>query len=90
MYGKVDEVPQTELTPFHPQSPYGVAKLYAYWLVVNYRESYSMFASNGVLFHHESPRRGGTFVTKKVVDSLAEIFSGKQEKVVLGKVMNSK
>ena len=76
--------PQNECTPFHPKSPYGIAKLYAYWITVNYRESYGMHASNGILFNHESPRRGGTFVTKKVCDAAARIKLGKQETLQLG------
>ena len=66
LFGQVAEVPQKETTPFYPRSPYGVAKLYAYWVVINYREAYGMFASNGILFNHESPRRGETFVTRKI------------------------
>eukprot|EP00928_Gymnodinium_smaydae_P003428 TRINITY_DN1122_c0_g1_i2.p2 TRINITY_DN1122_c0_g1~~TRINITY_DN1122_c0_g1_i2.p2 ORF type:complete len:380 (-),score=80.81 TRINITY_DN1122_c0_g1_i2:214-1284(-) len=84
LYGLVQEVPQTETTPFYPRSPYAVAKLYAYWMIVNYREAYNMFASNGILFNHESPRRGGTFVTKKVTASVARIAAGKQKTLVLG------
>jgi GDPmannose 4,6-dehydratase len=84
LYGKVQEIPQTEKTPFYPRSPYGVAKLYAYWIVVNYREAYGMFAVNGILFNHESPRRGGNFVTKKVTDAVAKIKAGKQDRVTLG------
>merc|ERR1719204_3091524 len=84
LYGLVQEVPQRETTPFYPRSPYAVAKLYAYWMVVNYREAYGMFASNGILFNHESPRRGGTFVTKKVTASVARIAAGKQKTLVLG------
>lgn len=84
LYGLVQEVPQKETTPFYPRSPYAVAKLYAYWMVVNYREAYGMFASNGILFNHESPRRGGTFVTKKVTASVARIAAGKQNVIVLG------
>ena len=76
--------PQSEDTPFYPKSPYGVAKLYAYWLTVNYRESYGMFACNGILFNHESPRRGETFVTKKITKGVANIFNGKQEFIKLG------
>merc|ERR1712146_393679 len=66
LYGKVREIPQTEMTPFYPRSPYGVAKQYAYWIIINYREAYNMFACNGILFNHESPRRGPTFVTRKI------------------------
>ncbi|KAF4653943.1 hypothetical protein FOL47_010222 [Perkinsus chesapeaki] len=84
LYGLVAETPQTETTPFHPRSPYGVSKLYAYWIVVNFRESYGMFACNGILFNHESPRRGGTFVTKKVTDAVASIVAGRQKDLVLG------
>merc|ERR1712039_984793 len=84
LYGKVQQIPQTEVTPFYPRSPYAVAKLYAYWIVVNYREAYDMFATNGILFNHESPRRGGTFVTKKVTSTVARIAAGKAEKLVLG------
>jgi len=76
--------PQNELTPFYPKSPYGVAKLYAYWICVNYRESYGLYASNGILFNHESPRRGETFVTKKITKAVANIIKKKQEKLVLG------
>ncbi|HYO94880.1 MAG TPA: GDP-mannose 4,6-dehydratase [Polyangiaceae bacterium] len=84
LYGKVQEIPQTEKTPFYPRSPYGVAKLYGYWLVVNYRESYGLFAANGILFNHESPRRGENFVTRKVTLGVARIRLGRQEKLVLG------
>jgi GDPmannose 4,6-dehydratase len=84
LYGKVAEMPQSEMTPFHPRSPYGVAKLYAYWIVVNYRESYGAFACNGILFNHESPRRGEIFVTRKVTRALAAIKLGQQEELVLG------
>lgn len=84
LYGKVQEIPQTETTPFYPRSPYGVAKLYAYWTIVNYREAYDIFASNGILFNHESPRRGKTFVTKKITREAARIVSGKAEKLILG------
>jgi len=84
LYGKVQEIPQTEKTPFYPRSPYGVAKLYAYWIVVNYRESYGMHASNGILFNHESPRRGETFVTRKITRAVAKISLGLQELVELG------
>ncbi|CAI2176117.1 17233_t:CDS:2 [Funneliformis geosporum] len=86
LYGKVLETPQSETTPFYPRSPYGVAKLYAYWIVVNYREAYNMFACNGVLFNHESPRRGRTFVTRKISRAVAEISLGKQECLWLGNV----
>ena len=84
MYGKVQEVPQRETTPFYPRSPYGAAKLYSYWLTVNYRESYGMFACNGILFNHESPRRGETFVTRKVTRTAARIKAGLEKKVYLG------
>jgi len=84
LYGLVQEVPQKETTPFYPRSPYGAAKLYAYWMTVNYRESYNMFACNGILFNHESPRRGGTFVTKKITRALANIVAKKQDKLFLG------
>lgn len=84
MYGKVQEVPQTEKTPFYPRSPYGVAKLYAYWIIVNYREAYDLFACNGILFNHESPRRGGTFVTRKITQAVARIKHGIQKKLLLG------
>jgi len=84
LYGLVQEVPQRETTPFYPRSPYACAKLYGYWIVTNYREGYNMFATNGILFNHESPRRGGTFVTKKVTATVARIMAGKQDKIVLG------
>ncbi|MGG3006517.1 GDP-mannose 4,6-dehydratase [Geobacillus stearothermophilus] len=84
LYGKVQEVPQKETTPFYPRSPYGVAKLYAYWITKNYRESYGMFAVNGILFNHESERRGETFVTRKITLAAARIAQGKQEKLYLG------
>ncbi len=84
MFGLVKEVPQTELTPFHPRSPYGVAKVYSYWQAVNYREAYGMFISNGILFNHESPRRGETFVTRKVTRAATRISLGLQEKLYLG------
>jgi GDPmannose 4,6-dehydratase len=84
MYGKAQEVPQRETTPFYPRSPYGAAKLYSYWLTVNYRESYGMFACNGILFNHESPRRGETFVTRKVTRAAARIKAGLEEKIYLG------
>jgi len=84
LYGLVQEVPQTERTPFYPRSPYAVAKLYGFWIVKNYREAYNMYALNGILFNHESPRRGGTFVTKKVTSHLAHIMAGKREKILLG------
>jgi GDPmannose 4,6-dehydratase len=84
MFGKVQEVPQTEKTPFWPRSPYGCAKMYAYWLTVNYRESYNLHASNGILFNHESPRRGETFVTRKITRAVGRIKAGIQDKLVLG------
>ncbi len=84
MFGKVIETPQTEKTPFYPRSPYGVAKVYAHWVTVNYRESYNIFACNGILFNHESPVRGETFVTKKIVSALCRIKLGKQKKLYLG------
>ena len=84
LYGKVQETPQNENTPFYPRSPYGVAKLYAYWITKNYRESYNMYACNGILFNHEGPRRGPTFVTRKITLGLGNICSGKQDKLVLG------
>jgi GDPmannose 4,6-dehydratase len=84
MYGLVQEVPQNETTPFYPRSPYAVAKLYAYWIVVNYREAYGMFACNGILFNHESPRRGETFVTRKITMAVASIAKGVQNTLYLG------
>ena len=84
LYGKVQEVPQNESTPFYPRSPYGVAKLYGYWIVKNYRESYGMFCSNGILFNHESERRGETFVTRKITLAAARIAHGLQDKLYLG------
>jgi GDPmannose 4,6-dehydratase len=84
LFGKVQEIPQTEKTPFYPRSPYGVAKLYAHWITVNYRESYGMFACNGILFNHESPIRGETFVTRKITRALARIKLGVQECLYLG------
>jgi len=84
LFGLVQEVPQTESTPFYPRSPYGVAKLYSYWIVVNYREAYGMHASNGILFNHESPMRGETFVTRKITRALARIAMGLQNKLYLG------
>jgi GDPmannose 4,6-dehydratase len=84
LYGKVQEVPQSETTPFYPRSPYAVAKLYAYWIVVNFREAYGMHASNGILFNHESPVRGETFVTRKITRAVAAISLGLQEKLFLG------
>lgn len=84
LFGKVEETPQRETTPFHPRSPYAVAKLYAYWAVKNYREAYGLFASNGILFNHESPRRGETFVTRKITLAAARIKLGLQDKLYLG------
>ncbi len=84
LYGKVQEIPQRETTPFYPRSPYGVAKLYAYWIVVNYREAYGMYACNGILFNHESPLRGETFVTRKITRALARIALGLQDCLHLG------
>ena len=84
LYGEVQEIPQTETTPFHPRSPYAVAKMYAYWITVNYRESYGMYACNGILFNHESPRRGETFVTRKITRALANISQGLEKCVFLG------
>jgi GDPmannose 4,6-dehydratase len=86
MYGKVRETPQNEKTPFYPRSPYGVAKVYAHWITVNYREAYNIFACNGILFNHESPRRGETFVTKKIVSALTNIKFGKQKRLYLGNI----
>jgi GDPmannose 4,6-dehydratase len=84
LYGKVREVPQTEKTPFYPRSPYDAAKLYAFWITKNYREAYNLYAVNGILFNHESPRRGETFVTKKITQAVANIKKGKQENLTLG------
>ena len=84
LYGAVRETPQTEETPFHPRSPYAAAKLYAYWITRNYREAYGQFASNGILFNHESPRRGETFVTRKITRGLAKIAAGSKEPIQLG------
>lgn len=84
MYGKAAEVPQTETTPFHPRSPYACAKVFAYHAVVNYREAYGLHASNGILFNHESPRRGETFVTRKITRGIASIVAGRQDHIVLG------
>ena len=84
LYGLVQETPQTETTPFHPRSPYGVAKMYAYWITVNYREAYGMYACNGILFNHESPRRGETFVTRKITRAVANIAHGLQDRLYLG------
>ena len=84
LYGKAQEIPQTEKTPFYPRSPYGVAKLYAFWITVNYREAYNLYACNGILFNHESPRRGETFVTRKITRAVTRIFLGLQQKLFLG------
>ena len=84
MFGKVKEIPQNEKTPFYPRSPYGSAKLYAHWITINYREAYKIFACNGILFNHESPFRGETFVTKKIISALVQIKSGSQNKLYLG------
>jgi GDPmannose 4,6-dehydratase len=86
LYGLVKEIPQSETTPFHPRSPYGVAKLYAYWIAVNYRESYGMYACNGILFNHESPRRGETFVTRKITRGLANIAQGLENCLYMGNI----
>ena len=90
MFGKVMQIPQTEKTPFYPRSPYGVAKLYSHWITINYRESYNIFASNGILFNHESPLRGETFVTKKIVNGLCRIKYGKQKKLFLGNLYSKR
>lgn len=84
MFGLIKETPQKETTPFHPRSPYGVAKVYAYWATVNYRESYGMYAANGILFNHESPRRGENFVSRKITLSLAKILNGEMDRIYLG------
>jgi len=84
LYGKAQEIPQNENTPFYPRSPYGVAKLYGFWIIKNYREAYNLFACNGILFNHESPRRGETFVTRKITRAAARIKAGIQEKLILG------
>ena len=84
MFGLVQEVPQKETTPFYPRSPYGAAKVYAYWMTVNYREAYSLFACNGILFNHESPRRGETFVSRKISRAVANIVVGRQKRLYLG------
>ncbi len=89
LYGLVQEVPQKETTPFYPRSPYAVAKMYAYWITVNYREAYNMFACNGILFNHESPLRGETFVTRKITRGVAKIALGMQDKLWMGNI-NSK
>ena len=84
LYGKVQEIPQSEDTPFYPRSPYSVAKLYAYWITINYREAYGIFACNGILFNHESPRRGETFVTRKITRGLSRIETGLESCIYLG------
>ena len=86
MFGKVQQIPQNEKTPFYPRSPYGVAKVYAHWVTVNYRESYNIFACNGILFNHESPKRGETFVTKKIIEALVKIKLKKQKTLYLGNI----
>ena len=90
MFGKVKETPQTEKTPFYPRSPYGAAKVYSHWITINYRESYDIFASNGILFNHESPLRGETFVTKKIVKALCKIKYKKQKKLILGNLYSKR
>jgi len=90
LYGKVGETPQTEKTPFYPRSPYGVAKLYAHWITINYREAFNIFASNGILFNHESPRRGETFVTKKIIHGLCKIKNGSSEPLILGNLKSKR
>ncbi|KHN88095.1 GDP-mannose 4,6 dehydratase 1, partial [Toxocara canis] len=90
LYGKVQEVPQRETTPFYPRSPYACAKLYSYWIVINYREAYNMFACNGILFNHESPRRGETFVTRKITRAVAKIALGQQELIELGNLSSKR
>ena len=90
MFGKVVEVPQTEKTPFYPRSPYGAAKVYSHWITINYRESYGLFACNGILFNHESPLRGETFVTKKIVKALCKIKLKKQKKLILGNLYSKR
>ena len=90
MFGKVVETPQTEKTPFYPRSPYGIAKLYSHWITINYREAYKIFASNGILFNHESPLRGETFVTKKVVRALCKIKFKKQKKLYIGNLYSKR
>jgi GDPmannose 4,6-dehydratase len=90
LYGLVQEVPQNEMTPFYPRSPYGAAKLYAYWITVNYREAYGLFASNGILFNHESPRRGETFVTRKITRGLSKLVMGGNQPVLLGNLNASR
>ena len=90
MYGKVQEVPQSETTPFYPRSPYGVAKLYSFWIIKNYRESYNMHASNGILFNHESPRRGINFVTRKITYGIRQILNGEQGCIKLGNIYSKR
>ena len=90
MFGKVVEIPQTEKTPFYPRSPYGAAKVYSHWITINYRESYDLFACNGILFNHESPLRGETFVTKKIVKALCKIKLKKQKKLILGNLYSKR
>ena len=90
MFGKVLQTPQTEKTPFYPRSPYGVSKVFSYWITKNYRESYNMFASNGILFNHESPRRGETFVTRKITIGLSKIKLGLQKKLILGNIYSKR
>jgi len=90
LYGKVQEIPQTEKTPFYPRSPYGVAKLYAYWITVNYREAYGLYACNGILFNHESPVRGETFVTRKITRAVARIALGLQDKLFVGNLSSQR
>ena len=90
MFGKVQEIPQTEKTAFYPRSPYGVAKVYAHWITINYREAYNIFACNGILFNHESPRRGETFVTRKIVNALCRIKVGTQKKLFLGNLKSKR
>ena len=90
LYGRTEKIPQNEKTPFHPASPYGVAKLYAHWITINYRESYGMFACNGILFNHESPRRGETFVTRKIVQALCRIKHKKQKILYLGNLYSKR
>ena len=90
LYGKVQEVPQNEKTPFYPRSPYAVAKLYGFWIIINYREAYNLFACNGILFNHESPRRGETFVTRKITIAAARIKAGKQDKLYLGNLSSQR
>nr|NQU91016.1 GDP-mannose 4,6-dehydratase [Bacteroidota bacterium] len=90
LFGKVGQMPQTEETPFYPRSPYGAAKLYAHWITINYREAYNIFACNGILFNHESPRRGNSFVTKKIVMAVADIVNNKREKLYLGNMNASR